>query len=500
MFDPSYFFQPGAFAGSIQNVPGVTTFSGAPSAQGLLPSSQTLTWNSFQAGDDVFLTRGRHGLKFGGQVERMQDNQLILGSVNGAFRFASLLNFLTNHPQSFQGNQTIAPPEFGLRQTVVGVYFEDDIRLRPTLTVDLGLRYEMATVLSEAHGRLSNLLNLTDAQPFVGSPFYLNPTLRNFEPRVGFAWNPEADGLSSAADLECSTSCRCPTNFRFPSSTGCPSSRRVFGNVIPPGSFPTGAFNLLAGSGTSSRSVYVEHAPKRNYVMQWNFSVARELSSTLAVTVGYVGSRGVHQPYKMDNMDMVLPALTPAGYVWPCGPDGSGNPCATGFLPSGTQANPEPSVRLNPNFGRISGSLWQANSFYDALQVDLTKRVSHGIEFHGAYTWGKSIDTLSATAADDSFPNGLFNQLFFDQRTTRGLSDFNVAQTFVLSFTWELPSPRRGRVGAIRWRIDPAAIREIAGLGRERLAGGWPLQNVHRTTFHSACRRRPGRNEIGRNR
>ena len=64
--------------------------------------------------------------------------------------------------------------------------------------------------------------------------------------------------------------------------------------------------------------------------------------------------------------------------------------------------------------------------------------------FHGAYTWGKSIDTLSATEADDAFPNGLFNQLFFAPQTTRGAFDFNVAQTFVLSLTWEVPGPRKG--------------------------------------------------------
>ena len=106
--------------------------------------------------------------------------------------------------------------------------------------------------------------------------------------------------------------------------------------------------------------------------------------------------------------------------------------------------NPRRPQRLNPNFGRIDASLWQANSFYHAMQVDLTKRVSHGIQFHAAYTFGKSIDTLSASEADDSYPNGLFNQLFFDQRTTRGLSDFNVAQTLVLSATWEIPAPGKG--------------------------------------------------------
>jgi hypothetical protein len=149
--------------------------------------------------------------------------------------------------------------------------------------------------------------------------------------------------------------------------------------------------------------------------------VARELTSTLAVTVGYVGSRGVHLPYRVDNIDMVIPTLTSAGYLWPM--------------------NTTPADRVNPNFGRINATLWQANSFYDAMQVDVAKRMGHGVQFHVAYTWGKSIDTLSASEADDSYPNGLFNQVFFDQRTTRGLSDFDVPQTLVVSATWELPAP-----------------------------------------------------------
>jgi hypothetical protein len=129
---------------------------------------------------------------------------------------------------------------------------------------------------------------------------------------------------------------------------------------------------------------------------------------------------------------MVLPTLTPAGYLFP--------PVAA-------------SQTLNPNFGRVTAMLWQANSFYDALQVDLAKRVSHGVEFHAAYTWGKSLDTLSATVADDNYPNGIFNPLFFDQRTTRGLSDFNVSQDFVVSYTWELPNPKL-RSKAASWGLD----------------------------------------------
>jgi hypothetical protein len=442
MSDPSYAFEPGAFAGSIENVPGLTSFKGAPSVSGLLPSSSSLVWNSFQGGDEVFLIRGKHALKFGGSVERIQDNQLVLGSVNGAFRFDSLLSFLTNQPQAFQGNRTISPPEFGIRQTIVGAYIQDDVRLRKSLTLNVGLRYEMATVPSEAHNRLANLMNPSDSQPHLGAPFFLNPTLRNFEPRLGLAWNPRGGRTLVRSGFGIFDVLPLPYEFAISYQHGTPFVQEVFANTLPAGSFPTGAFQQIRGTLTALRSTYVEHAPKRNYVMQWNLGLARELFSTLSVTVGYVGSRGVHQPYKMDNIDMVLPVLTPAGYQWPCGPDGKGNPCATGFLPTGTQANPLPSVALNPNFGRISANLWQANSFYDALQVDVAKRVSHGVRFHAAYTWGKSIDTLSASSADDAFPNGLFNQLFFDQRTTRGLSDFDVAQTLVLNFTWQPPNPK----------------------------------------------------------
>jgi hypothetical protein len=420
MLNPAFSFVPGEFAGAVQAVPGVTSFLGGPTTQGALPSSRSLFWNSFQGGDDVFLIRGIHSLKFGAVVERMQDNELSLANVNGNFRFDSLLNFLTNRPHVFQGVRTPFVPDIGLRQTLFGAYAQDDLRLKKYLTVNLGLRYEMVTVPTEAQNRISNLRNLTDAQPLVGSPFFLNPTLRNFEPRVGFAWNPRGGRTLIRSGFGIFDVLPLPYEFNLSFQRAVPFVQSIFANTLQPGLFPTGAFQQFSTQSTSGLATYVEFKPKRNYVMQWNLGVARELTSTLAVTIGYVGSRGVHLPYRVDNIDMVLPTLTPAGYVFP--------------LASTSQT-------LNPNFGRIDSTLWQANSFYDALQADVAKRISHGVDFHAAYTWGKSIDTLSATVADDAFPNGLFNQLFFDQRTSRGLSDFNVAQTFVLSFTWELPNP-----------------------------------------------------------
>ena len=102
----------------------------------------------------------------------MQDNQLSLPAVNGRFRFDSLQNFLTNRPLVFQGAGSPNVPDVGLRQTCSAPIYEDDVRLQKDLTVNLGLRYEMATVPTEAQNRISNLRNLTDAVPHVGAPFF----------------------------------------------------------------------------------------------------------------------------------------------------------------------------------------------------------------------------------------------------------------------------------------------------------------------------------------
>ena len=441
MLDPSFAFIPGDRAGELHNIPGITNFLGAPSPQGPLPTSRSLHWNSFQAGDDVALTRGIHAIKFGGLIERMQSNQTSFGNSNGVFRFDSLALLLTNQPHVFQGTLTNPIPTVGFRETLAGLYAQDDIRWRPNLTVNLGLRYEMVTVPTEAHDRISNLRNLTDAQPHVGAPFFQNPTLRNFEPRLGLAWNPRGGKTLVRSGFGIFDVLPLPYEFSLSFQRAVPFVDAVVLGSLPAGSFPNGAVQLA--SSASGIGYYAQHDPKRNYVAQWNLSVARELSSTLAVTLGYVGSRGIHQPYRVDNIDMVLPTLTPAGYVFP---------------------SVSTSQVLNPNFGRINANLWLADSYYDALQLDVAKRASHGLEFHAAYTWGKSIDTLSATEADDAFPNGLFNQFFFDPRISRGLSDFNVAQTLVANFTWEIPNP------AWKWKAAQWA------------ASGWQIGGIYKAS------------------
>src|SRR5256886_2826484 len=177
----------------------------------------------------------------------MQDNLLLTSRTNGVFKFSSLSDLLTNRPRNFVGLLPVPIPTFGIRQTLFGTYVQDDIRVLKNLTINAGLRYEMGTVPTEAHGRLSYLLHLTDAVPQVGSPYFSNPTLHNFEPRVGFAWNPFADaktairggfGIFDVLPL--------PYTFTLIAPFSAPFSNRIFGDVLPPGAFPTGAYKGLA--------------------------------------------------------------------------------------------------------------------------------------------------------------------------------------------------------------------------------------------------------------
>jgi hypothetical protein len=410
--DPTEAAVPGRFATQV-TVTGLSPFTGGVGAN----ATYLYRWNSFQAYDDVFLTRGLHSIKAGVAFERMQLNQLALSGPSGTFFFGSLPNFLTNRPRHFDSGfaNTLTPR--GLRQTLLGLYLQDDWRIRPNLTINVGLRYEMTTVPTEVEGKLATLINLTDPAPHLGSPFFLNPTLHNFEPRIGFAWDPFGNGRTAVrGGFGMFDVLPLIDEFVLLTNQAAPFYKVGTATNLPAGTFFSGAFPLLGPS--SLRETYIEHQPHRNYVMQWNLNVQRELIPDLTGMVGYVGSRGVHQPFRADDVDIVAPTATPQGYLWP--------------VASG--------ATINPNFGSIKQLSWGGDSFFDAFEAQLTKRMRHGLQLQGSYTWGKSIDTGSATMVGDAFSNSIPSLSAFDLRLDRGLSDFNIARTLVVSAIWQLPA------------------------------------------------------------
>src|SRR5438552_2250605 len=126
-------------------------------------------WNSVQLYDDAFFTKGTHSIRFGIAAERMLLNVLADTDPNGIWNFGSLQQFLTNDPKKFQGGIASTLTPRNLRQTLFGVYLQDDWHARPNLTLNLGLRYEMSTVISETRGKLANLRNITDPLAVCGT-------------------------------------------------------------------------------------------------------------------------------------------------------------------------------------------------------------------------------------------------------------------------------------------------------------------------------------------
>ena len=423
--DPSNGFVPGVPVGFI-GVTGVSSYTGGPGAGGEV----NYGFNSFQLYDDLFWTKGIHSLKFGANVERLQDNELGMLKPNGVFNFTSLANFLTDQPAIFSAALTQQVAPYNLRQTIIGTYFEDDVRLTSNFTANLGLRYEMATVPTEVNGRLTNLRSITDATPHLGSPYFSNPTYRNFEPRIGLSWDPFHSGrtvVRAAFGLYDVL----PLTYEFGNAvyTVAPFFQlATISSGLPAGSFPATAFTLLTPN--QLRFEYIDSYPKRNYVMNWNLNVQQQFGNNLVVTFAYVGSHGVHQPFQVQDMDIVLPTShTSAGYFWPT-PAGSG-------------------VRVNPNAGQIIGTLWNGSSFYDALQSHAVWRMTKSLQFGASYTWAKSIDTSSASVAGNQFLNSVFNLPWFDTRLNRGLSDFDIRQNAVFNVIWQVPGPRDEN--GVRW-------------------------------------------------
>jgi len=448
----------GAFAGRNASVVNVTGLSSMTGGVGGLPT-YLYRWNSFQGYDDAFYSHGKHSIKFGGAFERMMLQVTALTDANGIWFFGDVPSFLNNSPTKFQGGIASSLTPRNLRQSIVGGYIQDDWRWKSNLTLNLGLRYEMTTVPTETNGKIANLRNLADPLPVCGTvvaggcsgtgSFFSNPTYHNFEPRLGFAWDPLKNGkLAVRGGAGLFDVLPLPYQFILLTTQAAPyfqyTSLKV-GAAVPSGC-PAGTtltFPLVDPcliSANKLRSTYVESNPHRNYVTQWNLNLQYQLTPNLAAMVAYVGSRGVHQPFRVDEANLVLPTKTSAGYVWPFDPASGG-----------------PLDPLNTHFGSIRGMFYQGRSYFNALELQLAKRMSHGFQVQGTFTWGKTMDTSSATVAGDAFGNSISSLDWFDMKLTRGLADYNVGRTFVVNGTWDMPSPKSW-TGPAHW-----------------LASGWEL-------------------------
>jgi hypothetical protein len=343
------------------------------------------------------------------------------------------------------------------------------------MTLNLGLRYELATVPTETAGRLSNLPTLTAATLNTGSPYFQNPTKKNFEPRIGLAYSP-FKGDKSVVHAAFGIYDALPLNYLFEglSIFSAPffESGSVSSASVLLGTFPKNAYPLLTPA--TFRYSYTPQNPGRSYVEQYALNLQQQFFANLTAQVGYQGSHGVHLAYREDDINTVLPITNLGG----------GNYLFPSLLNNLSAATTN--QRLNPHVGQISAMLPVGTSNYNSLQVGVTKRLSHMYAFQVSYTWAKSIDDNSSSTFGDSFANSVSSLPFFAKDLRHSVSDFDISQNVVLNYLFLIPDAPKAWT-AVSWALNGwqygGIFQASAGLPITPLISGDPLGLRSSDTF-----------------
>lgn len=402
-----------------------------------------LAQNIFELSDTLTKVFGNHALKFGGAYRKEQDNSDGSGGSRPLYSFSGLFNLANGTPifEAVNADPRTGNPADAQRYFSTNYwsgFVQDDWKVRPNLTLNLGLRYEYYAPLKEKEGRLSNL--------FFGSQGLINSQVRtvtdlyeadrnNFAPRIGFAYSPRLRFMGLGSETGESTVVRggfgiaynripvaplanvrgnppffgrfniccgtAPTDFGSPFAGG--QILYALGSSNSVNSYPRNpalgqGINPVTG-GPNSGSVELYGAPQdlpTPYVYLFSLEMQQELPLALTATVGYQGSAG-HKLIRLVNQNFLYPN--------------------------------------NPAFFQVFFTTPDVNSNFHALNLNLVRRFTKGIQVQANYRWSKSIDQLSYEG-----PGFVTNQTYpQDNRTERGPSDFDVRHYFNLSALYELP-------------------------------------------------------------
>jgi hypothetical protein len=407
--------------------------------------------NVFDYTGSLSWVHGRHDLKFGGGYEHLQINVLQGIATNGFFVFApfpvvpnAFASFLFGQPVFFlQGRGDFSR---GIRGNSLNGYAQDAYRVNSRLTLNLGLRYELPFPYTEVRnrqtvfipGRQSTVVPSAPAGLLypgdAGVPGGLIPTFKKgFAPRVGFAWDPTGSAkwlVTSAYGI-----------FYEPYYTGqggplqspisappylqteqisTPNFADPFnGNPPVNGQFATPLTNLT-----------LDAKLPLPYTQDYDLNIQHSFGANLLLQVGYVGTKGTKLPRFIEGN----PAIYIPGASTPSNADQR-------RLYSGCTLADSPTACKFSSTGLIAGI---ANSSYNALEVSLKQRFSHGLSFLASYTYSKAIDDASSfnmtgSAAKPVAGENDLAQNPFDLAAERGPSLFDARHRFVFSYQWSLP-------------------------------------------------------------
>jgi hypothetical protein len=408
-------------------LPGIsfTTFAGLTDPTPRRELDQTFTFS-----DTLSWSRGKHNWRFGGDYRRILQSFRSAKNAEGSFvftgfatsQFASgvpvantgydFADFLLGLPQ--QSSLQSGTNSYDFRANAFDVYAQDDFRFRPSLSFNLGLRYEYNGPYTELHNQIANLnvgSGFTSAQLVlptgVFTPSLINPDRNNFAPRIGIAWKPMKQTVVRAGygiNYNLAQYGNIIQNFAFQPPFAMTST-----NISSPANLLTLQNGFPSTTGTVTNNFAVDPNYRLGYVQIWNFDIQRQLPAGVVMNVGYNGSKGT----RLD----VQRAITIAGE--------------------------------QPFIYESSAG----NSVYHSGSIRLRKRMAHGIAISGTYTYSKSIDDASSIGGGGT----VVAQNPFDIAADRGLSSFDQRHKFTGNWIYELPfgeNHRFAQHGALSHILD----------------------------------------------
>ena len=352
--------------------------------------------------DTLTYAAGRHTAKAGGEFRRFLNNNFAEGT--GQFNFPSMAAFLSGTGNAF--SITLGERRSHITEDALSFFAQDAIRLGPSLTIDLGLRYEWHMTPTERDDRFVVFDAATVSLVRVGVDVdkIYRENNHNIEPRLGLAWTVGDDG-------------RTVVRAAFGSAVDQPGTTAVNGTAgNPPFATPLSATGAIPLSAAVSLTQPIGLAPAtvdpglRNASLRsWNVNLQRQLWGNLAATVGYFGSRGADLRISR-NLNQPINGVRP--------------------YPTLSATSP---IRPGAPLGNITQVESTGFSRYHALSLTASKRLSQGLLFDTSYTWSKSLDTNSLNSSNFNLQDG------YDIPNQYGLSDFDARHRFVLSATYQLP-------------------------------------------------------------
>ena len=391
--------------------------------------------NKYQISNNLTIAKGRHFLKMGGQVIRFHQNRYYAGN-NGAlglfdystgkYTGSGFADFLLNQ-LSEKGRGSVTG-KWGHRHSRAGLFFQDDWKVQPNLTVNLGLRWEYTQPVYEVADRESNFDLTTGRQLFAGrdgnSRALFEAYYKQFMPRVGIAWVPDAfknklvarAGYTIISFLEgTGANLRLPLNppFFFESDT-------VF-DLTKPGDIGAGFTDVKPLNVPSGQVRAWDPHLRPQFTQQWNISLEYEFSATTSLTTAYVGQKATH---------LIVPR------------EGNQPLAGTGAVSTWKPLDQRrPLSPYAPLITNIATTDSPATMDYNSLQVTARRRMSHGVEFASSYTFSKTLTDNRGFYGGGTYiaGEGAYWQNAYNRRSDRGRAFFDARHNFTFGGTWEVP-------------------------------------------------------------